>query len=284
MAKYGLIRGHGYSDPGAVGNGTNERDFLTPVVQRIAQYLDNDIIYEISRDAFQDRTVVEWAKSNGVEQVIEFHLDSGGNDGHVIVNDRYQADDVDKRCEQVVAKHFGSKGIVGRTDLYNLNVCGDAGISYRLVEICPVTNTEDMQYFASHIDEVARDFAIAISGGGVVDASPVIPQPTTPPKNEWEQYAPKNYNYGFDSPKIAGMSAWHDAYVEDGMAFYPYNGLYFNNANRFDGNDAGTPCKYFTFESGKFVIDWQGQRAMSDGHDVVVTHVDGVIQGYWSRY
>lgn len=168
MAKYGLIRGHGYGDPGAQGNGTNERDFLTPVVQKISEYLNDDVVYELSHDAFQDRTVVDWAKSNGVTEVIELHLDSGGSVGHVIVNGRYAADELDKRCERVVAMHFGSKGIIGRTDLYNLNVCGDAGISYRLIEVCPVTDTEDITYFNNHIDEVARDFAAAISGTEVV--------------------------------------------------------------------------------------------------------------------
>ncbi|MGL5296903.1 MAG: peptidoglycan recognition protein family protein [Culicoidibacterales bacterium] len=115
--------------------------------------------------------------------------------------------------------------------------------------------------------------------GGTGESTPSTPQATV-----HEEYAPKNYNYGFDCPQVGGMSAWHDAYVEDGMAFYPYNGLYFSNANRDDMNDVGKPCKYFTFEDGKYVMDWKGQRAMSDGHDVVITHVDGVEQGYWAKY
>ena len=35
-----IVAGHGYSDPGAVGNGTNERDFIRKnIVDSVANYL-----------------------------------------------------------------------------------------------------------------------------------------------------------------------------------------------------------------------------------------------------
>lgn len=54
-----IVAGHGYNDPGAVGNGTNERDFIRAnIVDRVANYLKQAghtvAVYGKDQDMYQD--------------------------------------------------------------------------------------------------------------------------------------------------------------------------------------------------------------------------------------
>ncbi|MDA3754947.1 N-acetylmuramoyl-L-alanine amidase, partial [Staphylococcus aureus] len=89
--------GHGYNDPGAVGNGTNERDFIrkyiTPNIAKYLRHAGHEVaLYggsSQSQDMYQDTAYgvnvgnkkdygLYWVKSQGYDIVLEIHLDAAG--------------------------------------------------------------------------------------------------------------------------------------------------------------------------------------------------------------
>lgn len=183
-----LVAGHGYSDPGAVGNGTNERDFIRAnIVPNVAKYLrsaGHDVfIYggqKMSQDMFQDTAYGQrlgnfkdygfyWLKRNqNPDIVVEFHLDAAGssaNGGHVIISSQFNADEIDKRLQSVIQSNVGQiRGVTKRDNLLNVNVSAQLNVNYRLAELGFITNKGDMDYIKKNADKYCREIAGAIHG------------------------------------------------------------------------------------------------------------------------
>src|SRR5699024_3483128 len=88
--KFVLVAGHGYNDPGATGNGTNERDFIRKnIIDNVAKYLRQAghtvTLYDKKQDMYQDTAYgynrgdkkkygLYWVKNKlKPDGVIEFH-------------------------------------------------------------------------------------------------------------------------------------------------------------------------------------------------------------------
>lgn len=182
MAKHLIVYGHGQQDPGAGGNGYEERNFtrytLGPHLEKYAKQLKKNSIdfYDKSLNMYYQTQAGRGAytTSTSYASVSEFHLDAAGSSatgGHVIVSKSFSADKYDLAIAQVVNKYVGwwgsvkgSKGISYRSDLLNLNVYARRGISYRLVELAFITNKTDMQKLVKNIDAVAKELIEAITG------------------------------------------------------------------------------------------------------------------------
>lgn len=182
MAKHLIVYGHGQQDPGAGGNGYEERNFtrytLGPHLEKYAKQLKKNSIdfYDKSLNMYYQTQAGRGAytTSTSYASVSEFHLDAAGSSatgGHVIVSKSFSADKYDLAIAQVVNKYVGwwgsvkgSKGISYRSDLLNLNVYARRGISYRLVELAFITNKTDMQKLVKNIDAVAKEMVEAITG------------------------------------------------------------------------------------------------------------------------
>lgn len=182
-----IVAGHGYNDPGAVGNGTNERDFIrATIVDRVANYLKQAGhtvgIYGKDQDMYQDTAYGEqvgnktdyglyWVKSQGYEIVVEFHLDSAAGSatgGHVIIPSGLAADSIDTALQAAVKKHVGTvRGITERSDLLHCNVAKAEYINYRLVELGFITSTKDMNYIKNNLNAYTKSLAEAINGGAL---------------------------------------------------------------------------------------------------------------------
>lgn len=177
MARILLVSGHGYNDVGAVGNNTNERDFIrkyiTPNVARHIKDMGHTVeIYNPKWDMFQDTRagygVYRYRGQN--IKIVEFHLDSAGagaTGGHVIISKGLKADKTDQDISKAIEKHVGLRGgvgIHGRNDLLNLNVCRELGLNYRLVELGFITNANDMRKIRNNLTSYTRDIAGAIIG------------------------------------------------------------------------------------------------------------------------
>ncbi|MCY1029132.1 N-acetylmuramoyl-L-alanine amidase [Mammaliicoccus sciuri] len=180
-----IVAGHGYNDPGAVGNGTNERDFIRAnIVDRVANYLKQAGhtvgIYGKDQDMYQDTAYGEqvgnktdyglyWVKSQGYEIVVEFHLDSAAasaTGGHVIIPSGLAADSIDTALQAAVKKHVGTvRGITERSDLLHCNVAKAEYINYRLVELGFITSAKDMNYIKNNLNAYTKSLAEAINGG-----------------------------------------------------------------------------------------------------------------------
>ena len=182
-----IVAGHGYSDPGAVGNGTNERDFIrkyiAPNVQKYLKQAGHTV--ELYGGSKQDQNLytdtaygervgdtknygMYWVKQQKFDVVVELHLDSAGasaSGGHVIISDAYPADTIDKNINNMLKATVGTiRGIDPRNDLLNANVSGRLNINYRLVEMGFITNKKDMDYLKKNYDAFSKELAGAING------------------------------------------------------------------------------------------------------------------------
>lgn len=182
--KFVLVAGHGYNDPGAVGNGTNERDFIRKnIIDNVAKYLRSAghtvTLYDKKQDMYQDTAYgynrgdtknygLYWVKNKlKPDAVIEFHLDwSSGNasGGHVIKN-AYAADNIDKGIQKALEDTVGTiRGITTRNDLLNVNVAYNQNINYRLVELGFITSKKDMDYIKKNLQAFTKRIAEGIHG------------------------------------------------------------------------------------------------------------------------
>lgn len=186
--KVALVPGHGYADPGAVGNGTNERDFIRKnIVPNVAKYLrsaGHDVyLYggsKMVQDMYQDTAYGQrlgnkkdyglyWLKRNqNPDVVVEFHLDAAGESasgGHVIISNKFNADTIDTGIQSVIKSNLGQiRGVTPRNDLLNVNVSAELNVNYRLAELGFITNKNDMDYIKKNTDKYCRDIAGAIHG------------------------------------------------------------------------------------------------------------------------
>ncbi|WP_204981977.1 N-acetylmuramoyl-L-alanine amidase [Mammaliicoccus sciuri] len=179
-----LVAGHGYNDPGAVGNGTNERDFIRKnIIDNVAKYLRSAghtvTLYDKKQDMYQDTAYgynrgdtknygLYWVKDKlKPDAVIEFHLDSAGasaSGGHVIKN-AYAADSIDKGIQKALEDTVGTiRGITTRNDLLNVNVAYNQNINYRLVELGFITSKKDMDYIKKDLQSFTKAIASGIHG------------------------------------------------------------------------------------------------------------------------
>ncbi|ALV20775.1 N-acetylmuramoyl-L-alanine amidase [Carnobacterium antarcticum] len=165
MSNLLISLGHGKNkkggyDPGAVGNGTSEAEWLRgQFLVSLKKYAAGKIdFYE--QDMYANR---EASTISGYKDIIELHLDAAGasaKGGHIIIAKGFNPDALDKRLGETVKRNFGLRANTmfdNRNDLLNLNTFAKRGISYRLVELCFITNKANMDYFKANYDKVAKE-------------------------------------------------------------------------------------------------------------------------------
>lgn len=199
MAKHLISFGHGYSKAGAYDSGCTHGSFTEQeMVRRLKPHLKKwadkaGLQMEFyDKNMYADRSVGNYKGY----VVTEVHLDApSGTGGHVIISSQFDPDDIDKRLAAFIAKNFGTVGYVGsdginqRSDLYNLNVCANAGINYRLIELFFLSNDADRNHYINNLDSVAKDFVEALAGksisGQATAAQPAAPTQTTQKRTRW---------------------------------------------------------------------------------------------------
>lgn len=206
-----IVSGHGASDPGAVGKGTNERDFIrkyiAPNIQKYLKQAGHTVnLYggnEQDQNLYADTAYGErignyrdygmyWVKRQKYDVIVELHLDAAGasaTGGHVIVSNKYPADTIDKNIDKVLKDTVGTiRDINPRGDLLNANVSGELNMNYRLVELGFITNKGDMDYLKKNYDDFSKALAGAIhdapiggtsAGKAKTPAKKEVAKPTT---------------------------------------------------------------------------------------------------------
>lgn len=195
MANHLIIYGHGAGDPGAVGNGTNERDFnrkkLHPYMKKWAdKSKDSFVFFDTTgnRDMFQE-TANGWGmysiSPSYYKTISEYHEDAANpsaTGGHVIISSSFKADSVDLKTAQLIKNIVGwwggvsnSKGISYRSNLLNLNVAAQRGLNYRLTEIGFITSSRDMSIINKELDQLAKGFIESITGEKLGEVKPSTP-------------------------------------------------------------------------------------------------------------
>lgn len=184
MATHLICYGHGGRDPGAVGQGTNERDFnrfiLHPYIVKWAKKSKHRFeYYDVTgnRDMFQDTANgfgMYSIRANQYASVTEIHEDAASaaaTGGHNIISSSFKADKNDLNLAETIRKIVGwwggvanSKGISYRNNLLNLNVAAQRGINYRLMELGFITSKRDMDIIKKNLDQYAKGIVEGITG------------------------------------------------------------------------------------------------------------------------
>ncbi|MCL1846952.1 MAG: N-acetylmuramoyl-L-alanine amidase [Coriobacteriia bacterium] len=180
MTKLFIIPGHGAGDPGAVGNGYLEAERVRALATRMKALGGADVTladfntnyYTAGQGAFN-------AIPKGYE-VIELHLDSAAataRGGHVIIYANYASDAYDDALAAWLGSYFPGRSIKisKRNDLANPARASAAGLSYRLVEVCFISNALDITKFNTNTDEVAK---------GLLGAFGIAGKPLQPPATQ----------------------------------------------------------------------------------------------------
>ena len=182
-----LTAGHGGTDPGAVGNGTNERDFIRKnIVDQVAAHLKkaghNVTVFPKQYDMLgvtfdgTGQHGLYWAKAQGFDEVIEFHLDAASpaaTGGHVIIWHEFSPDNIDLRLQQALKNTVGLiRPISKRDNLGNPRIAAQLGVSYRLVELGFITSAKDMNYIKNNNNNFTLAIAEAIHGKKIGAAKP----------------------------------------------------------------------------------------------------------------
>lgn len=209
-----IASGHGYNDPGASGNGVNERDFIrkyiAPNVQKYLQQAGHTVnLYGGSKqdqNLYTDTAYGErmgdtknygmyWVKQQKYDVVVELHLDAASpsaSGGHVIISNQWPADKIDKDIHNCLKATVGTiRDIDPRNDLLNANVSGRLNINYRLVEMGFITNKKDMDYLKKNYDKFSKELAGAINGKPIGGTSAGSKQITWKWKGRFYPNAPK---------------------------------------------------------------------------------------------
>lgn len=180
MAKYFLCAGHGNLDPGAVGNGYQEwklaRDFNDLLAKYLKELGQTVQVYNsfgtlaTTKDMYQQSLKGQGLYSFKVDDriVFETHLNSASDKSahgtELWIGAGLAADKYDKAINNVLAKYFANRGIKKSSALLNMNIAKQRGINYRLVELCFISNKDDVNKFVKEMDNIARDMAEALTG------------------------------------------------------------------------------------------------------------------------
>lgn len=229
-----LVAGHGKgymsNDSGAVGNGTNERDFIRKsIVPNVAKYLKqagHTVSYyggsSMGQDLYQDTAYgynvgdtskygMYWVKKQKYDAIVEFHLDAASpaaSGGHVIIGTGLAADKIDKGIQAAIVKHIGQiRPIDPRDNLLNVNVAKQLNLNYRLVELGFITSKKDMDKIKKDLQAYTKDIAQAIVGETIVPAK-VTPKPKPTPKPASKKANKSTAKKSTTKPKPKPKTSW----------------------------------------------------------------------------
>ena len=172
-----LISGHGNGDVGAIGNGYQEykltRELVNLIKPRLEKYADVDV-YDQSRNAFKDVQNGQF-KVGKYDYVLEVHFnaykDSSAKGTEIFVTTREKGISVEQGIMKVMGKYFTLRDNdsvfdgVKRTNFLVINTLKNKGMSGALLEVCFITNKNEMKIYQVCKESIAFDIAEAIAEG-----------------------------------------------------------------------------------------------------------------------
>lgn len=160
VAKLFVIPGHGAGDPGAMNGKWSEAERVRALATKIKELGGNNVeLADFNRNYYADNGISSLNLAKGT-QVIELHMDSAGasaRGGHVIISTKFNPDAYDNKLASFIGAMFPGRSntIVKRSDLANVNRAANKGISYRLLEVCFISNNADLNLFNNDLAGVA---------------------------------------------------------------------------------------------------------------------------------
>lgn len=211
MAKHLFFAGHGQGygkfDPGATGNGYTESDLLRKYLIPAMKKYSKDIDYYVDKDVYATGTLGNF---KGYQSVTECHFNSynaSANGCEVLIKSGFQADEMDKKILAALAKYFYNRGIKTTNGLANINTAAAIGMNFRLVEVCFISNANDVKIFLDNLDSIAKDIVEAIEGKS---ATYVPPKAESKPVSSEQKGVQDIYILNVQEPStnIAQMKQW----------------------------------------------------------------------------
>jgi len=198
-----VVAGHGKlksgtMDNGSSGNGYNEAERVRALANRMKALGGNSVILGDQSKKWLDYKLYDTVNKSTFDCAIELHMDSAGasaKGGHVIIKTGFKADIYDKALENFIKGYFPGRytTLDARNDLGAIKACASRGINFRLLEVCFITNNDDITKFNSNIDTVAKGILSAFG----ISATPTAAAPTSGFRYQghvqdigWQNYVP----------------------------------------------------------------------------------------------
>ncbi len=193
-----IAPGHGGFDPGAVGNGMQEKDINLAIaldLEKILTAAGVPVIMtrttdqaaggatNVNQDLENEVTI---SNNAGAELFFSIHTNSGGGKGaEIYVYPNGGANDLAKQVVDEVGAHDGLHGepVKESSELYVLRYTKAPAM---LLEVGFIDNTEDADFIRTHLHDYASWIAPALItwAGGTVEQKQTDPQQNEPQKQD----------------------------------------------------------------------------------------------------
>ena len=199
-----LIAGHGANDPGACSSYGIERDEARKVVARLVELFKNykDVsvdVYPTSRNCYADVTTgrVQVNMSN-YDYVFEVHFNSAtasARGTEVWVTPMESAIEVEKKVVSNLASvGFTNRG-VKKEYFAVISFAKNKGVSSALVEICFISNQNDMNLYRNKFEQVCNAMVSGIADGFGLQKNPGVKNPETKPVDKLSPTSPSTTEF-----------------------------------------------------------------------------------------
>ena len=177
-----LVAGHGAGDPGATGNGYKEAELTREVVRLIyeslSEYEVDVTIYNQGHNAFKDAQNGTF-KPGKYDYMLEVHFnaysDASAHGTEIFVTTSEKGIKVEQAIMSNLKRYFTLRDADGvkKTDFLVIQTAKNQGISSALLEVCFITNKNDMIVYQASKKLIAEDIATGIATGFGLKRKPV---------------------------------------------------------------------------------------------------------------
>lgn len=182
MTKILLIAGHGAGDPGATGNGYKEaeltRELVRLIYEALSDYEVETTIYSQGHNAFKDAQNGTF-KPGEYDYLLEIHFnaysDASAHGTEIFVTTAEKGIKVEQSIMSNLKRYFTLRDADGvkKTNFLVIQTAKNQGISSALLEVCFITNKNDMIVYTSNKQAIAEDIATGIATGFGLKRKPV---------------------------------------------------------------------------------------------------------------
>ena len=156
-----IVAGHGQGDSGACACGYKEADLTREVASLLSQY-GGVTVYDMSKDLYKQQAAGKRFDFTPYDYVLELHFNAGGGTGTEILvrsGTTESTSTAQNILNSIIPLGFRNRGVKGRLDLYNMNVCSAQGVPYALLEVCFIDNKDDVNLYQTKKNEIVSAIA-----------------------------------------------------------------------------------------------------------------------------
>lgn len=168
-----LIAGHGEGDPGAVSKWGKEADLTRDLLMRTLPFIDEMVldpeVYDMEKDCYQQTKKGKGPDYGNQDFILEIHFnakqrkDEAGDGAFTGIGGYIHsgADPIvaEAMIDQIVSLGFQKWCLCETAEFCNCNAAWNAGTPYFLLETAFLDDGDDMRFYNSKKEEVAKSIA-----------------------------------------------------------------------------------------------------------------------------